>query len=71
MVMVDLPLLRKIMDFSRAIFPRVEYAFTVVPSYIGGHNGFIVCSRNPVVMLLLFFKIPFLIILRELGFGLV
>jgi spermidine synthase len=55
MVMVDLPLLRKIMDFSRAIFPRVEYAFTVVPSYVGGHNGFIVCSRNPVVMLLLFF----------------
>lgn len=47
MVMVDLPLLRKIMDFSRAIFPRVEYAFTVVPSYVGGHNGFIVCSRNP------------------------
>lgn len=44
---LDLPLIKKLMTFSREIFPQVVYGFTAMPTYTGGHIGFVLCSLNP------------------------
>ena len=45
---LDLPLIKKLMTFSRKIFQRVAYGFTAMPTYTGGHIGFVMCTCNPV-----------------------
>lgn len=44
---LDLPLIKKLMTFSRKIFSRVAYGFTAMPTYTGGHIGFVLCTCNP------------------------
>ncbi|XP_052074843.1 spermidine synthase-like isoform X1 [Mytilus californianus] len=44
---LDLPFIEKLMEVSRKIFPKADYGLTLVPTYTGGHIGFILCSSNP------------------------
>lgn len=45
---LDLPLIKRLMTMARKIFPKVNYAYTMMPTYTGGHIGFVMCSCNPV-----------------------
>jgi spermidine synthase len=43
---LDLPFIKKLHDFIKPIFKRVEYAFTLIPSYPSGSIGFFVLSKE-------------------------
>lgn len=43
---LDLPLIKSIVDFSKDLFPVVNYGFTTIPTYPCGQIGFIMCSKN-------------------------
>lgn len=45
---LDLPLIKKMLGFSRKMFPKIGYAYTMMPTYTGGHIGFVLCSNSPV-----------------------
>lgn len=45
-VWLELPLIKSILDFSKKLFPVVNYGFTTVPTYPSGQIGFILCSKN-------------------------
>ena len=42
----DLELISKLMKSCQEIFPVVEYAYTTIPTYIGGQIGFLLNSKN-------------------------
>ena len=42
-----LPLLQRLVSVSKAIYPKVGYAMISVSSFTTGHEGFIICSRDP------------------------
>ena len=42
----DMDLIKKMMKFSRELFPRVEYATFSVPTYPYGCIGFILCGKS-------------------------
>lgn len=44
---LDLPLVQKLMRICRQNFPAVGYAYTLIPTYTGGHIGFVLTSTNP------------------------
>lgn len=39
------------MDFCKGIFPVVSYAYTCIPTYPGGQIGFLLCSKNEVLII--------------------
>jgi len=43
----NLDLIKKMVGFCKTMFPRVAYAYTTIPTYPGGHIGFLLCSLNP------------------------
>ncbi|XP_052076569.1 spermidine synthase-like isoform X3 [Mytilus californianus] len=43
----ELPVVKRLMTFSRKIFPKVAYGYAVTPSYAPGHIGFLLCGTNP------------------------
>ena len=45
---LDMPLIKSIVDFSKDLFPVVNYGFTTIPTYPCGQIGFILCSKNKV-----------------------
>ena len=38
--------IKEVMERSREIFPKVQYAYSSVPSYPSGQLGFIVAAKN-------------------------
>jgi len=44
---LHLPLIKKVKQDCKQIFPVVEYAFTTITTYPGGQIGFMVCSKDP------------------------
>lgn len=42
-----LPLLQRLTSASRLIYPMVRYAMISVSTFTTGHEGFIICSRDP------------------------
>ncbi|KAJ8312994.1 hypothetical protein KUTeg_010367 [Tegillarca granosa] len=44
---LDLPLIKKMLGFSQKMFPKIGYAYTMMPTYTGGHIGFVLCSNSP------------------------
>lgn len=43
----NLDLIKGMVGFCRTLFPCVAYAYTTIPTYPGGHIGFLLCSLNP------------------------
>ncbi|ORX83761.1 spermidine synthase-like protein [Basidiobolus meristosporus CBS 931.73] len=43
---LHLPLIKKVLDFSKEMYPVVEYAFTTIPTYPSGQIGFIMCCKE-------------------------
>ncbi|CAF1112600.1 unnamed protein product [Adineta steineri] len=43
---LDLDLIKKMVTFSRNLFPSVAYAYATTPTYPGGLNGFLICSLD-------------------------
>ncbi|XP_076086169.1 spermidine synthase-like isoform X2 [Mytilus galloprovincialis] len=43
----ELSFVKRLMTFSRKLFPKVAYGYAVTPSYAPGHIGFLLCSTNP------------------------
>lgn len=43
-IWLHLPLITSVVKACRDIFPKVEYAYTTVPSYPSGQIGFVLCS---------------------------
>jgi len=41
---LHLETIKKIVEYCKQIFPSVEYAFTVIPTYPGGQIGFLLCG---------------------------
>lgn len=48
---LDLSLIKSMVDFSKDLFPVVNYGFTTIPTYPCGQIGFIMCSKNKVSLL--------------------
>ncbi|CAO0797896.1 unnamed protein product [Mucor circinelloides] len=48
---LHLPLIRKVKDFCKDLYPQVEYAYTSIPTYPSGQIGHIMCSKDPNVNL--------------------
>lgn len=44
---LHLPLIRKVLDFCKNLYPQVEYAYTSIPTYPSGQIGHIMCSKDP------------------------
>ncbi|OAC97623.1 hypothetical protein MUCCIDRAFT_157599 [Mucor lusitanicus CBS 277.49] len=44
---LHLPLIRKVKDFCKDLYPQVEYAYTSIPTYPSGQIGHIMCSKDP------------------------
>ncbi|GAB1607908.1 spermidine synthase-like [Argonauta hians] len=42
----DHVLLKEILTFAKELFPKVGYAYTQTPTFLGGECGFILCSKN-------------------------
>jgi spermidine synthase len=47
-IWLHLELIKKIVSFSRDIFPSVAYAFASTPTYPSGTIGFLLCSLDQV-----------------------
>ena len=47
-IWLHLDLIKKIVNFSRDIFPSVAYAFASTPTYPSGTIGFLLCSLDKV-----------------------
>lgn len=43
---LHLPLISDLVGVCRGLFPKVEWAFTSIPSYPSGTIGFVVCSKD-------------------------
>ncbi|CAO3617031.1 unnamed protein product [Mucor hiemalis] len=43
---LHLPLIRKVKDFCKNLYPQVEYAYTSIPTYPSGQIGHIMCSKD-------------------------
>lgn len=43
---LHLELINKLVQESKELYPKVEYAYTTIPTYPCGQVGFIVCSNN-------------------------
>ena len=43
---LHLPLIKKVMDFCKDLYPRVEYGYTCIPTYPSGQIGHIMCSKD-------------------------
>ena len=48
----DLPLIQRMLNDCRGIFPQVAYAVGNTPTYAGGQMGYMLCSSDPVGLLL-------------------
>jgi spermidine synthase len=47
-IWLHLNLIKKIMTFTRDVFPTVAYAFASTPTYPSGTIGFLICSLDKV-----------------------
>lgn len=47
-IWLDLPLIKKLTNIARELFPSFAYANISVPTYTCGTIGFLVCSLDPV-----------------------
>lgn len=45
---LDLDIVEKLLSGCRCLFPSTGYAFASMPTYAGGHIGFLMASLNPV-----------------------
>ncbi|KAI9243487.1 spermidine synthase [Phascolomyces articulosus] len=43
---LHLPLIKKVIEFCKDLYPRVEYAYTCIPTYPSGQIGHIMCSKD-------------------------
>ena len=43
---LHLDLIENVMDFSRKLYPNVEYAYTTIPTYPSGQIGFVLCGKD-------------------------
>lgn len=43
---LHLPLIKKVKDFCKNLYPVVEYAYTSIPTYPSGQIGHILCSKD-------------------------
>lgn len=46
-IWLHMPLIKKVVDDCRKVFPTVDYAYCTIPTYPSGQIGFMVCSKNP------------------------
>ncbi|ORY93033.1 spermidine synthase [Syncephalastrum racemosum] len=44
---LHLPLIKKVKSFCKELYPKVEYAYTCIPTYPSGQIGHIMCSKDP------------------------
>ncbi|KAI7878849.1 spermidine synthase [Lichtheimia hyalospora FSU 10163] len=44
---LHLPLIKKVKDFCKDLYPVVDYAYTCIPTYPSGQIGHIMCSKDP------------------------
>ncbi|CEG72067.1 Putative Spermidine synthase [Rhizopus microsporus] len=44
---LHLPLIKKVKDFCKNLYPQVEYAYTCIPTYPSGQIGHVICTKNP------------------------
>ncbi|KAJ1913396.1 putrescine aminopropyltransferase [Mycoemilia scoparia] len=43
---LHLNIIKEVLDFARDLFPKVEYAYTTIPTYPSGQIGFVVCGKD-------------------------
>ena len=43
---LHLPLITKLKQDCKQVFPNVEYAYTTIPTYPSGQIGFMVCCKD-------------------------
>jgi len=43
-IWLHLDLIKSMLDFSRTLFPNVDYGYTTIPTYPSGQIGFLLCS---------------------------
>lgn len=46
-IFLHMPIIEKLKKDCQQIFPVVEYAYTLIPTYPSGNIGFMVCSKDP------------------------
>jgi spermidine synthase len=46
-IFLHMPIISKLKQDCKQIFPVAEYAYTLIPTYPSGNIGFMVCSKNP------------------------
>lgn len=46
-IFLHMPIISKLKQDCKTIFPTVEYAYTLIPTYPSGNIGFMVCSKDP------------------------
>ncbi|XP_068602910.1 spermidine synthase-like isoform X2 [Brachionichthys hirsutus] len=44
---LHLEMIKEMQTYCKTLFPVVEYAYSSIPSYPGGQNGYMLCSKNP------------------------
>lgn len=50
---LHLELIKEMRIFCKTLFPVVEYAYGTIPTYPSGQIGFMLCSKNPVSVLII------------------
>lgn len=50
-IWLHMDIISKLKNDCKQLFPSVEYAYTMIPTYPSGSIGFMVCSKNPNVTL--------------------
>ncbi|XP_074653975.1 spermidine synthase-like [Tubulanus polymorphus] len=46
-IWLHMDLIKEMADFSKKLFPVVDYGFLTIPTYPAGQIGMILCSKNP------------------------
>lgn len=46
-IFLHMPIIKKLKQDCKTIFPVVEYAYTLIPTYPSGNIGFMVCCKDP------------------------
>lgn len=50
---LHLELIKEMRTFCKTLFPVVDYAYSTIPTYPSGQIGFMLCSKNPVSVLVI------------------
>ncbi|VDO12170.1 unnamed protein product [Rodentolepis nana] len=43
---LDIPVIKQMIGFCKAVFPSVGYAYNIIPTYTSGHLGYVIASKT-------------------------